>query len=129
MARKIRTVLLTIVCAYSGIMADNVPVFIKPQKKAKNLSPAKLKESICSELEALLTLSSNLIAFLAEGQRSMVSKMHCVIAPEKGDFFSDAKTKELDLYLQELTTMRQKLETSKQEIERQFKKLSKNFTT
>lgn len=124
-----RTVFFMIVATYSVLHADDIPVFIKQSSKTKKLSPAKLKESICSELEALLTLSSDLIAFLAEGQRAMISKMHCVIAPEKGEFFSDAKAKELDLYLQELSAMRQELEISKQKVEERFKKLKKDFTS
>ena len=92
-------------------------------------SPAQLKELIGYELEDVLTLSSDLIASLSKGQKLLVSKMHTLVAPEKEDFFSNVKAKELDSYLKKLQQTHQELKNIEKQIKIEFMSFSKNFTT
>lgn len=109
------------------LLLPQFPTFLKKQKKVFKKSPAQLKEEIGYELEDVLTLSSDLIASLSKVQKCIVSKMHTLFAPEKGDFFSDAKAKELQDYLDKLESMHQECNNIEQQIKKECTKLSKNF--
>lgn len=106
-----------------------MPSFIKKQKKiTTKKSPAQLKEQIGYELEDILTLSSDLIASLSKGQKLVVSKMHTLVSPEKGDFFSNVKAKDLEMYAHHLEQMHQELKDIEQRIKKECTNFSKNFT-
>ncbi|MFT6765798.1 MAG: hypothetical protein ACJAZS_000690, partial [Alteromonas naphthalenivorans] len=99
--------------------------FLKKQKKVSKKSPAQLKEEIGYELEDVLTLSSDLIASLSNMQKLIVSKMHTLVAPEKSDFFSDAKVKELQDYLDKLEGVHREFKKIEQNIKKECDDLSK----
>jgi hypothetical protein len=127
--QKIKKIVLIFLCGITFLGAKQLPSFLKPKKVTKIKSPAKLKELIGYELEDMLTLSADLIAFLADGQRNVIKKMHTLFAPEKGDMFSEAKAKQLDIYLQQLKVMHQELERTERSIKKEFANFSKNFNT
>ena len=129
MVQKIKKIILILLCGITFLGAKQLPSFLKQKKVTKVKSPAKLKELIGYELEDMLTLSADLIAFLADGQRSVIKKMHTLFAPEKYDMFSEAKAKQLDLYLQQLKVMHQELERTERSIKKEFSNFSKNFNT
>lgn len=110
------------------LFCTKVPSFIKPKKIHKKKSPAQLKEQIGYELEDILTLSSDLIASLSKGQKLIVSKMHTLVAPEKRDFFSNVKAKDLEMYADNLERMHQELKDIEQRIKKECTNFSKNFT-
>lgn len=104
------------------------PSFLKVRKISKKKSPHQLKEQIGYTLEDVLTLSSDLIASLSKGQKQLVSKMHTLVAPEKGDFFSDVSAKDLENYLQNLQQMHHELKVVEQRIKKEHINFSRNFT-
>ena len=110
------------------VICAKTPSFIKPKKMSKKKSPAQLKEQIGYELEDILTLSSDLIASLSKGQKLVVSRMHTLIAPEKEDFFSNVKAKDLEMYAHNLEQMHQELKDIEQRIKKECTNFSKNFT-
>ncbi len=110
------------------VICAKTPSFIKPKKISKKKSPAQLKEQVGYELEDILTLSSDLIASLTKGQKLVVSKMHTLVAPEKDDFFSKVKAKDLETYAHNLEQMHQELKNIEQRIEKECTNFSKNFT-
>lgn len=129
MAQKITVSVIFILFALLCVQAKQLPSFIREKRTIKTKSPAKLKESIGCELEQVLTLSSRLIASLADGQQMIIVKMHDLIAPEKGDMFANAKIKELENYLHRLQTMHQELTRTEQSIKKELANFSKNFNT
>lgn len=123
-----KKVLLSLFCLTTILITKNPISFIKSKKVAKRQSPAQLKEKIGYELEDILTLSSDLIASLSKGQKLIVSKMHTLVAPEQGDFFSNVKAKELEEYLRNLEQMHQELKDIERRIKKECANCSKNFT-
>lgn len=123
-----KRVVLSLFCLVTVLVAKNPLSFIKPKKVIMRQSPAQLKEQIGYKLEDILTLSSDLIASLSKGQKIVVSKMHTLVAPEKGDFLSNIKAKELEKYLHNLEQMHQELKDIEQRIKKECTNCSKNFT-
>ena len=112
----------------AALLSVKMPSFIKQKKINKKKSPAQLKEQIGYELERILTLSSDLIASLSKGQKLIVSKMHTLVAPEKEDFFSNVKAKDLEMYVHNLEQMHQELKDIERRIKKECTNFSKNFT-
>jgi hypothetical protein len=125
MSKKI--MFIGILCLFE-FSASSIPSFIKGKTVVKKQSPTKLKESIGYEFELLLTLSSDLIAFLAEEQKELVDKMHLLLVQEKNSFFSQAKSKQLSAYLNRLKKLTNELEQMKANMKKDFSAFSKNFT-
>lgn len=106
----------------------NPPSFLATKKISKKKSPNQLKEEIGYKLEDVLTLSADLIASLSKGQKCVISNMHTLVAPEKGDFFSDVTAKELEIYAHHLEQMHQELKRIECSMKKEFTNFSKNFT-
>ena len=123
-----KRVMLSFFCLVTVLVAKKPLSFIKPKKVITRQSPAQLKEQIGYKLEDILTLSSDLVASLSKGQKIVVSKMHTLVAPEKGDFLSNIKAKELEKYLHNLEQMHKELKDIEQRIEEKCTNCSKNFT-
>ena len=106
--------------------ANALPSFVKERKPAKQ-SANTLKQKIAHKLEDGLTLLSDLIAFSARFQQTIVFQVHALIDSDGDDFFSKAKTKELDLFYQELEKDVQEIEVMQTTLEGMRERLLEKY--
>lgn len=113
MGKKQRLLVVLSVCIF-GWIGTRVPSFIVSKKTAR--STTKIKEEIGQTCERVLTRSCDLIGFLSNVQKEIVMHIRSLLTSEK-NFFSCAKSTELEICLRELQDLQEELVAVQKKIE------------
>ena len=103
--------------------------FVKPKAKNKKVSTSKVKEKIADQYAEIQSEVGSILKTHGEFLEQMVVDMRSLLEGTKGEFFSSAKSYQLQNYLDHLQNLHEDLKSDHCRIKEHQKRLhnKKNF--